>query len=214
LDVVLDNLDRYWEGLQTTVSLTVWSFALAFVIGVLVASFRVSPIPPLRWVGTLYVETVRNTPLPVLFVLFFFGLPKAGVLYSPFTSAVVVLGAYTGAFVGETVRSGINSVGTGQVEAARSLGLTFPQVLGIVVLPQALRTVVAPLGSVFIALTKNSSIAYTISVLELTGVADRLNTDTASPIPVFLGAAAAYLILTYPSGLLVGALERRTAIHR
>lgn len=214
MDVVLDNLDRYWEGFHTTVSLTLWSFALAFAIGVLVASFRVSPIPPLRWVGALYVETIRNTPLPVLFVLFFFGFPKAGVIYSPFTSAVIVLGAYTGAFVGETVRAGINAVGAGQVEAARSLGLTFTQVLGIVVLPQALRTVVAPLGSVFIALTKNSSIAYTISVLELTGIADRLNTETARPIPVFLGAAAAYLVVTFPSGLLVGVLERRTAIRR
>ena len=214
MDVVLDNLDRYWEGFQTTVSLTLWSFALAFAIGIVVASFRVSPIPPLRWVGTLYVETVRNTPLPVLFLLFFFGLPKAGVIYSPFVSAVIVLAAYTGAFVGETVRSGINAVGVGQVEAARSLGLTFPQVLGIVVLPQALRTVVAPLGSVFIALTKNTSVAGTISVGELTFIANRINTDTAQPIAAFLGAALAYLVLTYPSGLLVGVLERRTAIFR
>ena len=214
MDVVLDNFDRYWDGFQTTVSLTLWSFALAFAIGIVVASFRVSPIPPLRWVGTFYVETVRNTPLAVLFVLFFFGLPKAGVIYSQFTSAVIVLGAYTGAFVGETVRSGINAVGVGQVEAARSLGLTFPQVLGIVVLPQALRTVVAPLGSVFIALTKNSSLAALISVHDLTFVAAQLNTQTAQPIPVFLGAAVAYLVLTYPSGLLVGVLERRTAIFR
>ena len=214
MDAVLDNLDLYWEGLHTTVSLTLWSFVLAFGIGVVVAAFRVSPVPPLRWAGGLYVETVRNTPLPVLFVLFFFGLPKAGVIYSPFVSAVVVLGGYTGAFVAETVRAGLNAVGVGQVEAARSLGLRFTQVLGDVVLPQALRTVVAPLGSIFIALTKNSSIAYTISVVELTGVADRLNNDTARPIPVFLGAAVAYLILTFPSGLLVGVVERRTAIHR
>lgn len=214
MDVVFDNFDRYWEGFQTTVSLTLWSFTLAFAIGIVVASFRVSPIPPLRWVGTFYVETVRNTPLPVLFLLFFFGLPKAGVIYSPFTSGVIVLGAYTGAFVGETVRSGINAVGVGQVEAARSLGLTFPQVLGIVVLPQALRTVVAPLGSVFIAATKNSSVAGTIAVADLTFVANRINTDTAQPVAAFLGAALAYLILTYPTGLLVGVLERRTAIHR
>ena len=214
MDVVLDNLDLYGEGLQTTVSLTLWSFALAFGLGLVVATCRVSPVPPLRWVGGLYVETVRNTPLPVLFVLFFFGLPKAGVIYSPFVSSVIVLGGYTGAFVAETVRAGLNAVGVGQVEAARSLGFTFTQVLGIVVMPQALRTVVAPLGSIFIALTKNSSIAYTISVLDLTGIADRLSTDTAKPIPVYLGAALAYLLLTFPSGLLVGVLERRTAIHR
>ena len=214
MDVVLDNLDLYGKGLHTTVSLTLWSFVLAFSLGVLVASFRVSPVPPLRWVGGLYVETVRNIPLPVLFVLFFFGLPKAGVIYSPFVSSVIVLGAYTGAFVAETVRAGLNAVGVGQVEAARSLGFGFTQVLGIVVLPQALRTVVAPLGSLFIALTKNSSIAYTISVRELVGMADQINTDTAQPVAAYLGAAVAYLLLTYPSGLLVGVLERRTAIHR
>jgi glutamate transport system permease protein len=214
LDVVLDNLDQYWRGFHTTVSLTVYGFVAAFVIGVVIATFRVSPIPPLRLVGTLYVETVRNTPLPVLFVLFFFGLPKAGIIYAPFTSAVIVLAAYTGAFIAETVRSGINTVPSGQVEAARALGLTFTQMLGLVVMPQALRSVVAPLGSLLIALTKNSSIAYTISVLELTGRADRLATDTARPIPVLLGAAAAYLLLTFPTGMLVGVVERRTAIKR
>jgi glutamate transport system permease protein len=146
--------------------------------------------------------------------LFFFGLPNVGIIYPKFTSAVIVLAAYTGAFVAETVRSGINTVAVGQVEAARSLGLTFGQNLRIIVLPQALRTVVGPLGSLFIALTKNSSIAYTISVLEISGTVDRLITDTAQPIPIFLAGAAAYLILTLPSGLLVGVLERRLAIRR
>jgi glutamate transport system permease protein len=169
---------------------------------------------PLRAAGTFYVETVRNTPLAVLYVLFFFGFPKIGVIYSPFISGVIVLGAYTGAFIAETIRSGINTVAVGQAEAARSLGLTFPQVFAIVVLPQALRTVVAPVGSLFIACTKNSAVASTISVGELTRVANDLNTDTARPIPVFLGAAIAYLILTLPSGWLFGILERRVAVKR
>jgi glutamate transport system permease protein len=214
LDVVLDNLDRFVEGIRTTIGLTLFGFTAAFIIGVVVAACRVSPIPPLRWAGALYVETVRNTPLTVLFALFFFGLPNVGIIYPKFTSAVIVLAAYTGAFVAETVRSGINTVAVGQVEAARSLGLTFGQNLRIIVLPQALRTVVGPLGSLFIALTKNSSIAYTISVLEISGTVDRLITDTAQPIPIFLAGAAAYLILTLPSGLLVGVLERRLAIRR
>src|SRR5215207_7536989 len=115
--------------MRTTMSLTLLSFATAFVIGIVVASCRVSPIPPLRVAGTFYVETVRNTPLTVLFVLFFFGLTKVGIKYGAFTTAVIVLGGYTGAFIGETVRSGINTVSRGQTEAARALGLTFPQVL-------------------------------------------------------------------------------------
>jgi glutamate transport system permease protein len=200
--------------MRTTAWLTLCSFAVAMLIGVVVAACRVSPIPPLRLAAASYVETVRNTPLTVLFFLFFFGLTKVGVLYSPFVTAVIVLGGYTGAFVGETVRSGINAVATGQAEAARALGLSFPQTLGLVVLPQALRTVVAPLGSLFIALLKNSSIAFVISLQELTYRTDALAEDTAQKIPVFIGAAVAYLLLTIPSGFAFAALERRVAIKR
>jgi glutamate transport system permease protein len=212
--LILDNLSLYWQGLVTTVGLTLLAFVAAFVIGVVLAACRVSPIPPLRAAAALYVETIRNTPLAVLFVLFFFGFPKIGVRYSTFASAVIVLAAYTGAFIGETVRSGINTVAAGQAEAARALGLTFPQVLWFVVLPQALRSVVAPLGNLFIALAKNSSIASLISVVELTGVADRLTTSSARPVAAFLGAGIAYLLLTFPAGLAFGALERKVAIRR
>ncbi len=214
MDVVLDNLDSFGRGMRATASLTVLSFAVALVIGVVVAACRVSPVPPLRAAGALYVETVRNTPLTVLMILFFFGLPKAGIQYGTFTSAIIVLGGYTGAFVAEMVRSGINAVGRGQAEAARSLGLTFPQVLGIVVLPQALRTVVAPLGGLFVALIKNSSIALVIGYPELTFRTNDLANETARPIPIFLGAAVFYLALTVPSGAIIELLDRRLAIKR
>ncbi len=214
MDVVLDNLGVFAEGMRTTMSLTLLSFAAAFVIGIVVAACRVSPVPPLRLAGAFYVETIRNTPLPVLFVLFFFGLTKVGIQYAGFTTAVIVLAGYTGAFLGETVRSGINTVSAGQAEAARALGLTFPQVLGLIVLPQALRTVVAPIGSLFIALIKNSSIAAIISVAELVFRTEDLANDTAQVIPVFLGSALAYLIMTVPSGFAFATLERRVAIRR
>lgn len=214
MDVVLDNLDLYWEGMRTTAVLTAASFLVAFVIGVLIAAFRVSPVPPLRAVGALWVEVLRNTPLAVLFVLFFIGLPKAGLLYGPLVSAVIVLSAYTSTYVAETVRAGINSVSRGQAEAARALGLTFPQVLGRIVLPQALRTVVAPLGSVLIALIKNSGIASAFLVIELTSVARSLSESTAQPIAASLGAAVAYLALALPTGWGIGALERKVAIRR
>lgn len=212
--LVLDNLDQYLAGMVMTVVLTASSFVAALVLGTVVAAFRVSPVPPLRGAGVAWVETVRNVPLTVLMVLFFFGFTKVGIQYSAFTSAVIVLSAYTSTFVAETVRSGINAVAKGQVEAARSLGLTFPQVLGRIVLPQAFRTVVAPLGSVFIALIKNSSIASVISVAEITEVTDRLNNVSARPVALFLGAGVAYLVLALPSGFLVEALERRVAIKR
>jgi glutamate transport system permease protein len=212
--VVLDNLDVYRHGAWVTIQLTLLAFVIAFAIGVVIATFRVSPVPPLRAAGTAYVETFRNVPLAVQFVLFFFGLPKIGIKYSPFASAIIVLSIYTSAFVAETVRSGINTVAKGQVEAARAIGLTFGQVLRIVALPQALRSVVAPLGNLFIALIKNSSLAYTISVVELTGAADRLNTETAQPLAVFGGAFVFYLLLALPSGAIIGAIERRAAFKR
>jgi glutamate transport system permease protein len=171
-------------------------------------------VPPLRVAGSIYVELVRNCPLTVLFVLFFFGLPNAGVIYPRFTSAVIVLGIYTSAFVAEVVRAGINTVAVGQAEAARSIGLTFTQVLGHVVLPQALRSTVAPLGNVFIALTKNTSIAYTISVVELTGTFQRIGIATAEFFPAAIAVATIYLAITLPSGWVLGAIERRVAVRR
>ena len=214
MGVVFDNLDKFGEGLRTTASLAVLSYLVAFVVGTVIAGFRVSPIPPLRWMGAIWTEALRNTPLTVLFFVFFFGFTKLGIQYSPFTSAVIVLGCYTSAFVAETVRSGINSVATGQAEAARALGLTFPQVLGTIVLPQALRTVVAPLGSLFIALTKNTSIAFTVAVVELTRVVNDLANQTGEAIPLYLGVAVAYLLLTLPSSAAIGAIERKVAIRR
>jgi len=190
------------------------SYSLALVVGTVVAVMRVSPIGPARAAGLAFVETVRNTPLPVLLVLFVFGFPKIGIRYSFFVSAIIVFSVYTGAFISETIRSGINSVSKGQVEAARSIGLTFGQTLGQVVLPQAFRTVVPPLANLFIALTKNTSVAAVVAVAELTYQADRLNTDTAQPILVFAGAGVAYLVLTLPSGFIFGAIERRVAIKR
>lgn len=214
MSVVLDNLGLYAEGIRTTVVLTLASFAVALVVGTAVAAARVSPVPPLRAAGALWVEIIRNTPLAVQFVIFFFGFTKIGIQYPAFTSSIIVLGAYTSAFVAETLRSGVNAVAPGQAEAGRALGLRFSQLLAVVVLPQAFRTVAGPLGSVFIALTKNSSLASLLSVLELTEVADRLNLETARPIPVFLGAAIGYLLLTLPSGWAFGLIERKVAIRR
>ena len=214
MDAVLDNLDEFFDGMWSTAVLTLVSFAFAAVLGGVVAGFRVSPVPPLRAAGAFYVNVVRNTPLAVLFILFYFGLTKVGLVYEPFTTAILLLSLYTGTFVGETVRSGINAVARGQGEAARSLGMTFPQLLGVIVLPQAVRTVVQPLGSIFIALIKNSALVTIISVPNLGRTADALATETAQVVPIYLGAAVAYLLLTLPAGQAVGWLERRVAIRR
>lgn len=214
MNVVLDNLPAFFRATWVTAELTVVSFVLAMLLGTLMAGFRVSPVPPLRWLGTVYVEVVRNTPLLVLIFVFFFGFTKIGVRYSPFVSAVIVLSTYTGTFVAETVRAGINTVSSGQAEAARALGLGFFQLLFLVVLPQAFRSVVAPLGSVFIALIKNSALASTIAAMDLSFLSSRLTNTTGRPVAVFLGAAFFYLVLALPSGWAVGWLERRVAVKR
>lgn len=214
MEVVLDNLGVFTGGMWQTAQLTVESFAAAFVVGVVVAGLRVSPIPPLRVAAAVYVELIRNTPLLALMILFFFGFPKLGILYSPFVSAVIVLAAYTSTFVAETVRSGINAVAPGQAEAARSLGLTFPRMMSAIVLPQALRTVVGPLGNIFVALIKNSALAAAISAPELLEGGLQLITKTARPVEILAGVAIAYLILTTAAGVAFSQIERRVAVRR
>ena len=215
MDAVLDNLDTYREGFVTTLELSVLSSALALVLGTLLAAMRVSPVPTLRAAGATYVELVRNTPLTVVFFFVVFVLPQLDILLPYFTFAVIALTVYHAAFFCEAVRSGINAVGVGQAEAARSIGLTFGQSLRLVVLPQAFRTVIPPLINVVIALIKNSSIAAAFGVVELTATGTRLaNANGDAVLAVLAGVAVCYLILTLPSGWLAGRVERRLAVAR
>jgi len=215
MDAILDNLDAYREGFVTTMELSALSSVLALVLGTLLAAMRVSPVPTLRAAGATYVELVRNTPLTVVFFFVVFVLPQLDILLPYFTFAVIALTVYHAAFFCEAVRSGINAVGVGQAEAARSIGLTFGQSLRLVVLPQAFRTVIPPLINVVIALIKNSSIAAAFGVIELTATGTRLaNANGDAVIAVLAGVAVCYLILTLPSGWLAGRVERRLAVAR
>jgi glutamate transport system permease protein len=214
VNVVLDHLGDYGDGWFTTIQLSVLSFLFAMAIGLLIAAMRVSPFQPARVVGTAYVDVFRNSPLPVLILLFWFGLPKLDIGVSRFITAVIVLSLYTGAFLGETIRSGINAVAVGQSEAARSIGLTFVQNLRLVILPQALRTVVQPIGNIWIALVKNTAVASFIAVPELIYRTGQVNTEESQPVPILIGAAVGYLLLTLPSGVVLSAIERRVAIKR
>ena len=215
MDAILDNLDAYREGFVTTLELSALSSVLALVLGTLLAAMRVSPVPTLRAAGATYVELVRNTPLTVVFFFVVFVLPQLDILLPYFTFAVIALTVYHAAFFCEAVRSGINAVGVGQAEAARSIGLTFGQSLRLVILPQAFRTVIPPLINVVIALIKNSSIAAAFGVVELTATGTRLaNANGDAVIAVLAGVAVCYLILTLPSGWLAGRVERRLAVAR
>jgi glutamate transport system permease protein len=209
VDAVLDNLDVFVDGFRTTISLTLLSAMGALILGTLIAAMRVSPVPPLRWAGTLYVNLVRNTPLTVVFFLVVFGLPEVGVIISFYRFAVIALSLYTAAFVAEAVRSGINSVAAGQAEASRSVGMTFGQTLRLVVLPQAFANVIPPLASVFIALLKNTSIAFAFGIFEGTQAMYKLaNANGDAVIEILVAAAVCYLTLALLASLAFGALER------
>jgi glutamate transport system permease protein len=211
---LLDNLAPLLQGLLTTLWMAALSAVGALVLGVVVTAMRVSPIPVLRGVAFAYVQLFLNVPLLALLVLFVFALPDAGLLMPLPATAVVVLVIYEAAYVAEAVRSGVNTVALGQAEAARALGLTFRQTLGSVILPQALRAVVQPVGNVLIALVMNTSLFAAVGIVELTAAANKTNLVHAQPIPIFVGAGLTYMALALLIGLGAGWLERRVAIVR
>jgi len=216
VDIWIDNFELYRTGFFKTIGICVWAGIGSLVLGTILAGFRVSPLPPLRWVGTSYVNIFRNCPLTVVLFMAAFGIPEVGINQSYYRFAVAGLIVYTAAFVCEAVRSGINSVSAGQAEAARSIGLTFTQSLRYVVMPQALRSVVPPLGSVIIAMIKNSAIVGAFGVGgELFSIIGTLTGSRGiSALPVITGVALGYLAITIPGGLFLQYLERKVAVAR
>ncbi|HZQ30353.1 MAG TPA: amino acid ABC transporter permease [Mycobacterium sp.] len=215
-------LTAFW----TTIKLAAYAALGALVLGTLLAAMRLSPVPMMRWLGATYVNVVRNTPLTLILLFCSFGLAQTlGVTLaarnsrtfiddSNFRLAVLGLAVYTAAFVCESVRAGVNTVPVGQAEAARSLGLTFTQNLRIILLPQAFRSVIAPLGSVLIALTKNTTIASAIGVAEAALLMKDMIENTAALLTVGAIFAAGFVVLTLPLGLLFTYLGRRLAVKR
>jgi glutamate transport system permease protein len=209
-------VDRLADGFLVTLRLLVVSGLIAAALGTVLAAMRVSPIAPLRAVGTSYVNVFRNTPLVVLFLIAVVALPAVGILQgSFFWRAVAALSTYTAAFVCESLRSGINTVDPGQAEAARSIGMTFSKSLRIVILPQAFRAVIPPLVSVYIALAKNTSVAAAFGVTEATYQLSNLNRDFPGQLYLsFLGIAFGYIVIVAVISVTGNRLERRVAVGR
>ncbi|GGV05514.1 amino acid ABC transporter permease [Streptomyces litmocidini] len=214
MDVLTDNFSLYGKGFLGTVELTVYSSALALVLGFVMASFRVAPVGSFRVFGTVWVTVLRNTPLTLLFFAVMLGLPRFGLVLPFELFAVLALGCYTSAFICEVLRSGINTVPRGQGEAARSLGMTFSQTLSTVVLPQAFRTVIPPVGSTLIALAKNSAIAGAFSVTELLGTYKPLSELGYDIVWTFVWIAVGYLIITLTISALFHLMEKRWGVAR
>ena len=213
-----DILGAFW----VTIQLSVLSAIGSLVLGTFIAVLRVSPVRILRLIGTSYVNIIRNTPLTLLMVASVLGLSFIlGVTLSDdlarnaYRWAVIMLSVYHAAFVCEALRSGVNTVPAGQAEAARSIGLTFGQSLRSVLLPQAFRGSIAPLGSTLIALIKNTTVAAVVlGTTEAAGLLAEITENEGASLPTFFIFALGFVILTLPLGILFTNLSQRLAVKR
>lgn len=207
--------DLFFLGFRNTLILAIGGMLGALVIGVVGATLRVWGGPFLAPLGTAYVEFFRNTPLLVQlsFCAVLFAPRNLNITADPIVVGILGLAIYTGSYVTEAIRSGILAVDQGQIESARSLGLSQVATLRFIVLPQAMRTVIPPLGNLAIALTKNTSIVSAIAANELLKVAGIIETRTAS-FDGYIAALIAFWCLTIPLAFVVGQLERRLRFAR
>lgn len=216
---------RVLNAFGVTILLTVLSALGAFLIGAVVAILRVSPVATLRLFGTAYVNLVRNTPLTLIVFFCVFGLllgmnwpllpDGAGIAWQNFAWAVIGLAVYHAAFVAEAIRSGVNTVPLGQAEAARALGLSFVGSVKEVIMPQALRGAIAPLGNTMIALTKNTTVAATVTVAEVSNAMKNMIEFRPDLIFIVFGIVAfGFVCLTLPMGVLFTRLSQRLAVVR
>lgn len=211
MDFYLDILPKLLDGALTTIELTVVSMAFALVIGLVVALGKLSRVAPLRWLAYWYVEIIRGTPLLVQLFLIYFGLPQYGIELQAFVAGVIGLAINYGAYLAEVFRGGILSVNPGQREAAQAVGLSERQTMRLIVLPQAARMVIPPVGNYFISLVKDSALVSTITVYELMRAANLEVAQTFRSFDIYLLVALMYFLISYPLSLLLQYLERRQA---
>jgi glutamate transport system permease protein len=230
VEVLIERFDLFFDGFKLTLQVCGVAGMLALIFGTVAAVCRISPIPPLRALGAGYVTVFRNVPLTVVLFFTVFALPAIGSraeflkipgldLLFPrltielpyFRLTALGLAIYTGAFICEALRSGINAVPAGQAEAARAIGLTFTQNLRHVVLPQAWKAAIVPLGTVLVAMAKNSALAGFFGLVgDLSSTMEVLVSQEGEPlIPVMLGVSFWYLLITVPTSLALDAVEKR-----
>jgi putative glutamine transport system permease protein len=209
--VLLESSGAFGKGLLVTLGVSAAALLLALVLGVIVATLRAMPNRLARGIAASYVEFLRNIPLLVQLFFIYFALPSIGIRLDPFLCGVLALGIYTSAFVAEAIRSGIAGVPTGQLEAGLSSGMSYTTAMRLIVLPQAITRTIPPLGNTVLNLIKNSSLVSTISVFDILGTANLLSARSFQYVPMLVGAAICYLILTLPAALAVNLLEKRYA---
>jgi len=214
IQVIQHHLGTLLAGLGTSLEIAGIAVVGAFIVGSVIAIFRISPIGPLRAVGLVYVEVFRNIPVMSLIILVVYALPQLDIKFGFMRSVLVALTLVGGSFVCEALRSGVNAVGAGQIEAGRAIGLGFVELLRLIVLPQAFRTVVQPLVTVVIGLFLSSSLAGVVGVMDLTQTANRINTLQALGLSIYVAAAVLYVAIALIIAWVGGRIERAVRIVR
>ena len=214
MNLVVNSFPLLLIGAGVTIQITVLSTAIGFVIGLIVGVARISNLRVLRMLAEVYVEFFRGTPLLVQIFLFYFALPViTGQRIDPFIAAISACGINSGAYVAEIFRAGIQSVDDGQMEAGRSLGMTWLQTMRYIIVPQAFKRVIPPLGNEFIAMLKDSSLVSVIGFEELTRRGQLIIAKTYGSFEIWMSVAVIYLAMTLTISRLVAYLERRYRVN-
>ena len=199
------------QAAWTTVQISLLSLALGLAVAALIAGLRLSHLAVLRFIGAAYVSVFRGTPALIQIFLLYFGGPQIGIQLDPFAAGAIALGLNIGAYMAESIRGGVLSVDRGQMEAARSLGFGEGQSMRWIVLPQAAKLMIRPLGVNAVALVKGTALVATISVVELTYTAQRFIGSTYKPFEIFAVTAVLYMIMVYGLTLVIDRLDRAYA---
>ena len=207
ISVIIKSLPVIIEGIKITVFISVISSVCAFIIGLIIVFFRTTGTRPLKFMAVSYVEIIRNTPLLIQLYFIYKALPDFGLMLSPIACGILALSLYTGAFISEVLRSGINSVASEQYQASISLGLSKFQTFRLIILPQAIKIIIPPLGSQFINVIKNSSLVSFISVTDLFYGIYKGAVDDFRFFEFFITGALIYMMLTGTVALFTNLFE-------
>lgn len=210
IEVLLDSFMKILiPGIKVTIPITIFSFALAFVISVIVAFIRYANVKVLTPICKFYIWLIRGTPLLVQLYIFFYGLPSVGIVLDAIPCAILVLGLNEGAYLAESMRAALEAVPTGQVEAGYCVGMSYLQIMMRIVLPQALRTAFPSLSNSFISLIKESSMASVITVTEMLRQAQVINGRVFMPLPLYIEAGLVYLLFCSVVSFIQSKMEKR-----
>ncbi|EFV36296.1 Arginine transport system permease protein ArtQ [Gemella morbillorum] len=212
---MFDFLPKYYttyiDATVTTLKVSLIALLIGLLLGIVICLAKISTIKVLNVLATIYVEVIRNTPILVQIMIIYFALPEVGISFTPFMSAIIALSINSGAYVSEIFRSGILAIDKGQMEAGRSLGLSYFQTMKFIILPQALKNSLPALGNEFISLVKESSIVYFVGVADIMFAANTVKNATYETFGPYLIAAAIYFIITSVLSFLVKRLEKKLA---